>query len=217
MRKISVTLVTVSLLLLKTWQPLAAEDSQPPYPFKSAIVNYKISGSIQQGTEKLYIDEHGRKTRKERNTTITILGTKKADSTIEIDDGKYHYRIDLIKKTGEKSPSYSKMAEEILKSMSPEQKEEMKEVGKEILSGLKSEGVMKPIGKGKILGKECEIYEVMGVKTYKWKNLALKIESPMLGNMAQEATELKIDCPIPPDKFKPPAGIKLSEFSPPTD
>lgn len=189
----------------------AAIADQKPYPFKSAIIKYRISGSIQQGVQTLYIDDHGKKTRTERETVINVLGAKRRDSSIEIDDGDYHYRIDLARKTGDRQPSYSRRAEEMIKSMSPEQKKEMEALGKELAKGLTGEEETKPSGKGTILGRECSIYDLMGVKSWLWNNVALKIENPGLGNMVQEAVEISVDVPIGADKFKPPPGVAVTE------
>lgn len=213
--KCTVLFLTLSAFTMTAGAAKAAEPPKP-YPFKSAIVTYKISGSLQNGSETLYIDDYGRKTRTERSTTMTLMGMAEKDNTLEIDDGKYRYVIDLAEKTGTKMPSASRMAQEMLEKMSPEQKKAMEEIGMEIVKGLSGKEDFKPIGKGKVIGKECEIYEIMGMKTWQWKNLVLKMEGPSLGNMLQEATELKVDCPIPAGSFKPPAGIKIIEVTPPT-
>jgi hypothetical protein len=207
MRKIP--FLTMLLAAIAALAPALAD--QKPYPFKSAIIKYRIGGSIQQGTQTLYIDDHGKKTRTERETTINVMGMKRKDSSLEIDDGNYHYRIDLIRKTGEKLPSYSKRAEEMVKAMSAEQKKGMEALGKELAKGLTGTEDMKPTGKGVILGKECKMYDLMGVKSWLWNNLALKIENPGLGNMVQEAVEIAVDVPIDANKFKPPPGIAITE------
>ncbi len=188
-----------------------ALDNQKPYPFKSAIIKYRISGSIQQGTQTLYIDDHGKKTRTERETTMNVMGRKIKDSSLEIDDGNYRYRIDPIRKTGEKLPSYSKMAEEMVKTMSTEQKNDMGALRKELAKGLTGKEELTPSGKGVILGKACSIYDLMGAKSWVWNNLSLKIENPALGNMVQEAVELKVDVPIEADRFKAPPDVKITE------
>jgi len=181
------------------------------YPFKSAVIKYRITGSLQEGTETLYIDDYGRKTRTERETVLTIMGRKRRESALEIDDGEHLYRIDLLRKTGERTTSYSKVAREMGKIMSPEQKKAMEDLGKEIVKGFTGEEKLKPTGRGVVLGRECVIYDVMGVKSWQWNSLALKTENPSLGNMVQEAVEIRIDAPIPADVFKPPPGIALTE------
>lgn len=208
MRKMPL-LLTLTMLTMAIGALTAADPK--PYPFKSAIVKYRIGGSIQQGTQTLYIDDHGKKTRTERETTISIMGAKRKDSSLEIDDGKYHYRIDLEKKTGEKLPSYSRRAEEMVRAMSADKKKEMETLGKELAKGLTGSEDMKPSGKGVILGKECKVYDLMGVKSWLWNGLALKIENPGLGNMVQEAVEIAVDVPIDADKFGPPPGIAIAE------
>jgi hypothetical protein len=206
-------ILSATILIVAIGAAATAVDSSRAYPFKSAIITYRISGSIQQGAQTLYIDDYGKKTRTERETTITVMGAKRKDSSLEIDDGNYHYRIDLMRKTGEKTPSYSKMAEEMVRTMSEDQKNDMEKLGKELAKGLTGKEAVKPAGKGTVLGKECAVYDLMGVKSWLWNNLALKIKNPALGNMTQEAVELKVDVPIEPDKFKVPPDVKISEAS----
>lgn len=202
---------TLLSLILITASLSRAADAPGRYPFKSAVATYTISGEIQNGTEKLYIDDYGKKTRTERDTTMTIMGMTEKEKTLEIDDGEHQYRIDLETKTGVKMPSVAAMAEKIFANMSPEQKDAMAQVGKEMVKGLTGDKEMKPVGKDKVLGRECEIFEVLGSRTWEWKKLTLKMENTALGNMKQVATALKVDCPIPADTFKPPPGIELTE------
>jgi hypothetical protein len=206
-------ILTATVLIMAIVAAAMAIDNSRAYPFKSAIITYRISGSIQQGAQTLYIDDYGTKTRTERETTINVMGAKRKHSSLEIDDGNYHYRIDLMRKTGEKTPSYSKMAEEMVRTMSEDQKKDMEKLGKELAKGLTGKEEMKPAGKGTVLGKECAVYDLMGVKTWLWNNLALKIENPALGNMLQEAVELQVDVPIAADRFKAPPDIKITEAS----
>jgi len=195
------------------WATLISIAHSKEYPFTSAIVSYRITGSIQQGTETLYIADRGRRTRIEKDTTLTIMGNARKQSRIEIDDGEFRYTIDLIAKTGEKSASPAKRADAMINSMSAGQKKAMEMAGRELARGVAGGKEMKAVGKGKILGKECDIYELMGVKTWKWNGLALKTESPAMGNTVQEATELTLDTPIPEDTFTPPPGITIREVS----
>lgn len=187
-----------------------AEDA-PRYPFKSAVVVYKIGGTIQEGTQTVFIDDYGRRTRTERSTTLTILGRAQRESIVEIDDGEWSYRIDLIKKTAEKTPSFSRLARETVRTMSPAQKTAFEEIGRELTKGHTASGEIARKGKGKVLGRDCDVYEAMGMTTWIWKNLPLKKESPSLGNMVQEAVELNVDVPIPPEKFLPPPGVEITE------
>jgi hypothetical protein len=204
-----IILIIAAAILAVPASPRA--DERPRYPFKSAVVRYRISGSIQEGTQTLTIDDYGRKTRTERDTTLTLMGKKQKESIVEIDDGEALYRIDLIKKTGEKTPSFSMVARDMVQSMSPTQKKALEEIGRELAKGRAAAGEVKQMGKGKVLGRECDVYEAMGMKSWLWNNLPLKKESPSLGNMVQEAVEIRLGEPVPPEKFKPPTGISLTD------
>lgn len=204
-----IILVAAAMALVAPASP-RAEDT-PRYPFRSAVITYRISGSIQEGTQVLTIDDHGRRTRTDRTTTLSLMGRKQKESIVEIDDGESLYRIDLLKKTGVKTPSPSRIAGEMVRSMSPSQKRAFEEIGKELAKGHAASGELKRSGKGKVLGRECDVYEAMGMKTWLWNNLSLRKESPSLGNMVQEAVEIRVDEPVPPGRFKPPPGITITE------
>jgi len=200
----------IAVILAAAALPARAEE-RPRYPFKSAVVVYKISGTIQEGTQTLFIDDHGRTTRTERDTTLTLLGRTQKESIVEIDDGEWIYRIDQIKKTAEKTPSYARLAREMVRSMSPAQKTAFEEIGRELTRGHAISGEVAGKGKEKVLGRDCDLYEAMGITTWLWNNLPLKKKSPSLGDMVQEAVELKVDVPIPPEKFLPPRGMRILE------
>ncbi len=127
--------------------PLRAGEASA-YPFRTAVITYKITGSIQEGTQVLTIDDHGRRTRIDRDTTLTILGRKQKESTTEIDDGEWYYRIDRARKTGEKRRSFSKVAGEMVRSMSAEQKNAYEELGRELAKGRSASGDLKRAGDG---------------------------------------------------------------------
>lgn len=206
-----IVLFAAAMVLAAPASPRAEE--RPRYPFKSAVITYRISGSIQEGTQVVTIDDHGRRARTDRDTTLFLMGRKHKESIVEIDDGESFYRIDLVKKTGEKSPSPSRIAAEMVRSMSPAQKKELEKVGRELAKGHTASGELKRAGKGKVLGRECDIYEAMGMKTWLWNNLSLRKESPSLGSMVQEAVEIRVDEPIPPDRFTPPRGVTITDAS----
>lgn len=190
--------------------PLRAGEASA-YPFRTAVITYKITGSIQEGTQVLTIDDYGRRTRIDRDTTLTILGRKQRESTTEIDDGEWYYRIDRARKTGEKRRSFSKVAGEMVRSMSAEQKNAYAELGRELAKGRSASGDLKRAGKGKVMGRDCDIFEAMGTKTWLWNNLPLRKESPALGDMVQEAVAIAVDEPIPPGRFIPPKEIAITE------
>ena len=207
------TLLWITAAACSAALPLSAGSAAKRYPFKSAIVKYSISGDFQKGTETLYIDDYGARTRTERHVTMTIMGMTQKDDEIVIDDGAFMYRIDLDKKTGTKTRSISSEVEKAFAQMSPEQKQAMEKIGREMVKGLTGKNEIKPVGTGTVLGRECEIYDVMGARSWQWKKLVLRMESPGMGNMKQVAVELKVNCPIPEDAFRPPDGVTIVDYS----
>ena len=69
----------------------------------------------------------------------------------------------------------------------------------------------KQVGTENILGKECEIYEVSGMKIWMWNGISLKSQMSMMGNYTMEAVSLDVDKSIPASKFQPPANTKIVE------
>ena len=67
-------------------------------------------------------------------------------------------------------------------------------------------------GQKSFLGKECKVYSSMpGKEFYFWNGILLKLESSdnPLGKLVSEAVDIKLNVPIPDDKFRVPPSIEV--------
>lgn len=169
------------------------------HPFKSAIVEYTVEGFGGEGTKELYIDDHGANRSVITHQKMTFLGETTVANTMMIFAEGIVYQIDLDKKTGTKpSPEFARRFME----MHPELKQEIK---------------VEKIGAEIILGRRCEVYRMPAFtieKYWVWQNLILKHVSEASGKviLKEVATELKINVPIPKEKFQVPKGVKIQEL-----
>ena len=191
---------------------LSVQINGQKFLIKSGYVEYKLSGNTN-GTKKIWWDNYGDKMRTEIKsvTKTNILGMSQEDkkNTIEIVDGKDIYSIDSDKNTGVKSANpFFNSTKDLTKDLSEAEK---KKLGKDLIAAFGGE----KIGSEKILGENCDIYSVMGTKTWiSEAGVLLKSEANILGITANE-TAIKYDknIKIPSDKFQPPKGIKYQDMT----
>lgn len=179
---------------------VGAVYSQDKFPFKSAIIKYKISGDMQNGEQELYIDDYGEKNCSIMDIAMTMGGFNTTTQNMTINNGNDFYNIDLSKKTGIKA------------TIDKEQREKMKDIAKKIVpTPEEMEKSWNKVGTETILGKPCDIYEGEGMKAWLWKKVMLKTEFSMMGNYTMEAISLDIDVSIPNSRFEPPSDITITE------
>lgn len=177
---------------------------------KSGYIEYDLSGSIT-GTRYLWWDNYGRKMRIEEKSVsvVKMLGIKneeKRNNVTVMVDGEF-WIADLIKKTGHKGKMED--YQELVKFFEGMSKEEIKDLEEELINTFGGE----KIGKGVVLGKECDIISVMGSKTWIYKGLSLKTELDIMGIKSKEiATIFKINILIPASKFKYVPGIEYTDM-----
>ncbi len=172
------------------------------YEIKSGIVEYKIEGggsifgfaTKTTGTAKLYFKEWGNVELRQSDEKNIAMGktTIKHDLT-KIDHGTIYTvededkiiiksDIDMLKQMDKKGKNISAMGKDMMKQMGG-----------------------KKIGNGKILGYNCEIWEMMGSKIWIYKGVALKTEANIMGFKHLEvATSAKFNTSIPEKIFNLP-------------
>ncbi|MEN8137862.1 MAG: hypothetical protein ABFR62_05470 [Bacteroidota bacterium] len=175
------------------------------YHIKSGKVVYKYEGKAS-GTKELYFDNWGMKEAQLDNMTIEVYGMTQKTNNLVILDNKEVSVINLNTKKAYKSDS-----NEILKlqKINPEEKD---------LAKL-SEQMLKDAGGNKLpnenfLGKDCDVWDIHGVKQYSWKGIPLKIEITIMGmDIKMTATEISTDINIPSSKFEVPKGVVFEKES----
>jgi len=191
--------VTISVFLLCTIAPpiVNSGDSASSdikwYGLREACIKYRITGNIGgvgeiSGGEELCFGDYGAKQVRIQNQKVTTMGmtqvTKTATYT-DLSEAGIIYVVDL----STDPPTGTRTENPMIKSL---QEEDLKEVGKKLMEAWGG----KIIGKGKVLGKECDIWEVsnMGTKTWIWNWINLKTETSMGMIMTTEATEISEKC-----------------------
>jgi len=185
-------------------------DGYKRYEEKSGIIEFEISGTMNSGKESLFFDNYGRREAKHTQTTVTVpgLNMKQTSNQISIMDGDWMYNIDLDKKTGHKMKA--PLLEELTEGQGTD---DLGKVGKEMLKQMGG----KKVGEEKIMGKNCEIWEVegMGTKVWIWNGLSLKTETNMMGMIVNQiVTKIETNISIPNEKFEVPQGITMTEGNP---
>ena len=177
------------------------------FPYDSAVITYRVSGQTQNGEEILRVK--GEKTSRRRNLTIKIFDRLENRDTLEIDDGEYVYNIDLNAKIGTKMFNPRKFLEDL----SPSEREILDRSGRALVMGISGKLDHQPIGREKILGKECDVYQIEGIKSWLWEGIPLKTEMRIMGVITQEATDVRIDVPVSDNHFRVPGGIKITDIT----
>ncbi len=202
-----ILLITVALFTIQS----TFSQKVNRYTVKSGHVEYKLTGNTS-GTKTLWFDDYGLKSFTEvKSKTVTkMLGVKdeSQEHSILIVSGSEIYNIDMLKGTGYKMQNeFSSAFEEVASQMTEAEREKM---GKQMLHDLGGE----IIGTEMVLGRRCVVVEMMGAKSWLYKNLALKMESKIMGIEVNEMAE-KFDenITIPASKFEPPQNIEFEDMT----
>jgi hypothetical protein len=178
-----------------------AGDEAPKgkYAIKSGIVVYKTQMMGMEVKQTLSFDDYGKK--EVTDVMMEMMGTK--IHTVSLTKDGFIYNIDMVKKTGTKSPEVSANNTNIdFQNLTEEMTKEM---------NLKKEG------NEMFLGKNCEKmsidYTKMKMKgTFLvYRGVALKVDTD-LGTMKMklEAEQFEENPTIPAEKFEIPADITIT-------
>ncbi len=188
---------------------------QQKLPFKNATITYTISGTMQ-GSKTLYVTDHGKTIAEYRQTSMAMFGMTQNQNEVIITTPEWVYTIDMLTRSGHKQTNPEKfMIAEFNKLSKSDQKKLVKNANKLGLSAI--DGMQGTVEKKatKILGYTCDKVSIMGstIYTIKDTNLALKVQSNIMGvTIKEEASSVKKG-KVPTDKFKVPAGIQLTQDS----
>ncbi len=193
---------------------VAGDDASPwevKLPFKSAIIEYKISG-MENGSQTTYIKDYGKYRATYRTTSMKVMGITNTIKNIEITTPDWIYSIDLSSGTGTKSVNPVKYMKEEYEKLSPQDRKKVvknaEKMGTNMMNGMQGE-VKK--NSAEFLGRKCDVITMAGMKMYMLAgtDIPLKTETSMMGmNSLTEAVKFE-ETSVPDDKFQPPAGITI--------
>ena len=198
--------ILVSILLSGCAAP---EEKVYPYPFDTAKIEYKLSGTMEGVTTVHIKDDNSthethvvRKLPEDAQENMDILVIDKKDQL---------YEIDLNKKTGIKSinPIYTQLKEKPME-------DRLDYLVKLATSKIEGEA---PASKGKkqYAGQECDMYEMMEIgEICIWNGIPLYSSitipgSEVTNSMTAEKIELNIN--IPDSTFNIPEGITITDLA----
>ncbi len=188
------------------------EDIYRPFDLKSGIVKYKYTGEIE-GVQELYFDDYGWKQVIYYNK-MPKHGAKHELVGLDIITPERIVSIDLYKKKGSVRPNmFIKIFRQLWEMMPPEKKKELgpkiEKFSKEMNIGLAYRDLIVNLTaqsgiKKRIAGRQCEVYKLQGqpLRIFLWKKIVLGTELVKGGKVIRmEATEVKENAQIPPEKF----------------
>jgi len=187
-----------------TPENLAASETSTPkgkYAIKSGIVQYKTEMMGMEVMQTLTFDDYGKK--EATDVEMEMMGVK--IHTVNLTKDGFIYNLDMVKKTGTKSPEvnianasidFENLSEEMVKEMD-----------------------LKKLGTEEFLGKTCEKMSIDNKKMSMkgtflvYKGIALKSETDM-GSMKMNllAEKFEENPTLPAEKFEVPADIKIQEI-----
>ena len=199
-----------SLLITTTISRANEPNELKRYDVKSAIVHYKLTttgntiGSTVEGSgnESLYFKDWGAIELLEEEATQTthtkIFGNESTETnsthTLNKINHSQNYNVDFDRKT----ITLSKNA--AIDAMQ-QNNTDVSEAGRKMLKNMGGE----IIGHDIILGRDCEIWKVIGSKQWMHKGVVLRIETSILGiKTTKEATSAEFNIPVADKYFKLP-------------
>ena len=172
------------------------------YEVKSGMVIYKVEGggsilgfsTKTTGTHTLYFKDWGNVEVRKEDEKETSMGKTTQQHTLQkIDHG-------TVYSVNEKHKTIIKQDIAMLKQMDKKGKN-MSAMGKDMMKQMGG----KKIGTGKVLGYPCEIWELMGSKTWLYKGVPLKTQANIMGFKHLEvATSAKFNVSISNSHFALP-------------
>lgn len=188
----------ISLFVVLLFGVISLFADMKRYEIKSAQIQYEISGSgnmmgmptKMSGTSSLIFKEYGNIEVTHEKFSQDIMGQKEITEDITKFDAGIVYSVNLEDKViyKQKIPLDSDDPALSLK-------------GKKSLEALGG----KKLGTEKVLGYNCEIWELSGVKMWMYKSVPLKTETTTMGiKQIQVAKSVEFDISISDDKFKLP-------------
>jgi len=204
------------LTMLFGW--IAFASAQPTYNYqkrfqvKSGHVEYILSGMVT-GTKSLWWDNFGKKYREETNSSETVKTGKHTETiknnSLSIFDGEYYYNVNMATLQGTKLhknavPNFALLGSGLNDN-------EMEQLGNGL---LKSFGGKVEKKSEFVLGRTCDVTQLMGATVHVYKGVTLrsyiKIKSR---ENREEAVHFEENIKIPASTFTPPGNAVIEDVS----
>jgi len=196
----------ITLLVIATVSIYASDTKL--YDVKSGKIDYVIKGSgnlmgmsmKSVGKKRVIFNDYGAKTLTEENKITKQQGmgqnTTEKSHTINYIKNGIVYEVDFDKKRIIRLGDIS-----VMMSMMGGGNSNISQMSKDML--IKMGG--KKVGKDNVLGYDCEVWDLMGVKQCIYKGVTLKIQTNIMGiNQTEIATKAEFDIDIDDSSFKLP-------------
>lgn len=176
--------------------------------YNSGILTYKITADYESGSEIFLFKNN--KTFKHKKIIKTTDNS--ISETIEINDGKFFFVIDMINKTGIKYENPSIFNTE-------EDTEEIKKEKREMIQSFKEE--IKPVLNQSsnvvnediiFFGKPCKVIKNIFSTSYVWNKFTLRHEITFPIKRIKEITNIQMNALVSDMKFIPPSDITFKDI-----
>ncbi len=181
------------------------------YAIKSGYLKLELSGNTV-GTKELWWDNYGDKTCEiEKSTTTTkVFAIKSVDEkhTLTILDKNKYWVVDYLNAQATTGHVLGyQTGQELYSSMT---ESEQKELEEEVLADFGGQR----LGSEKLGSYNCEVFKVLGVKSWIYKGLPLKTEGTVLGISSNNMfKEFKPGINVPASKFIAPNDVSYENLS----
>jgi len=175
------------------------------FAIKSGYVEYELTGSTT-GIKKIWWDNYGVNSYTETQSVSVVkmfgITSETKEHIINVMKGENFWSANLEEGSGQKGVNpYYQMGKDFAESLSDA---EIKQLEKQIMDALNAE----KIGTESILGNTCDIFNVMGAKSWIYKGIVLKSDANVMGiHNIETAVKFEKNITVPASKFSPIEGI----------
>lgn len=202
------------LIVLCSFLPLAAEEH--PWvmstPFEQGTIHYSLSGT-EQGTETLYIKEHGAYRAVHRTTSMSMMGMEVQSATIELTTPEWITTYNLSDQEATKITNPAKIYSEAYASLTPQERQNVLNNSKEVGTAMMTMGGTTSPNADSMLGYSCDRTEIAGVSTIltiHQTDIPLRSETAVMGmRTTMTATAIDTTSAIPASAFTGPEQIEV--------
>lgn len=208
-------ITTLVLSVVLSASPILAAELpwQVKLPFKEATIQYELKGA-EQGTEVLYLKDHGKLRAKHHQATATVMGQSTRTDTIELIDPDWVTIYNMADKTGSRFTNPSKLYMAEYTKLTGAEKANFEKNAKQMGAAMMGQmgGSVKPCSE-KMMGHDCDVTTIGGMSTIyllRGSDIPLRSEVSIMGmKNSVNATRIDTTSAVPESAFTPPAGIAV--------